>query len=51
MHAENIEAAKREVRRLLRYTGDVLESAADRLDFLHEPNPKQARRLDTHKVK
>ena len=51
MHAENIEAAKREVLRLLAHTGDVLKSVIDSPDLLHEPDPKQPRQLDTHKAK
>ena len=51
MHAENIEAAKREVLRLLAHTRDVLKSVIDSPDLLHEPDPKQPRQLDTHKAK
>ena len=51
MHAENIEAAKREVLRLLRYTGDILKNVTNSPDLLHEPDPKQPRQLDTEKAK
>ena len=51
MHAENIEAAKREVLRLLRYTGDILKSVTNSPDLLHKPDPKQLRQLDTDKAK
>ena len=50
MHAENIEAAKREVLRLLRHTGDVLKSVTNSPDLLHGPDPKQPRQIDTHKA-
>ncbi len=50
MHAENIEAAKREVLRLLRHTGDVLKGVTNSSDLLHKPDPKQPRQIDTHKA-
>ena len=46
MHAENIEAAKHEVLRLLGYTRDVLKNVTDSPDLLHEPD-QQPRQLDT----
>ena len=51
MHDENIEAAKREVLRLLDQTRKVLKDVADRPDLLHEPDPEQPRQLDTEKAK
>ena len=50
MHTENIEAAKREVLRLLAHTGDVLKSVTDSPDLLHKPDSKQPRQLDTDKA-
>ena len=50
MHDENIEAAKREVLRLLDQTRKVLKDVADRPDLLHAPDPKQPRQIDTHKA-
>ena len=47
---QNIEAAKREVLRLLDQTRKVLKDVVDRPDLLHEPDPKQPRQLTTHEA-
>ncbi len=47
MHAENIEAMKREVLRLLDDTVGVLKGITDTTDLLRESDPKQRRQLDT----
>lgn len=50
MHAENIEAAKREVLRLLGYTVDVLKDMTNAPDLLRESDTKRLRQLDIKKA-
>ena len=50
MHAENIEAMKREVLRLLVYTVNVLKAVTDAPDLLRESDTEQRRQLDTQKA-
>ncbi len=51
MHAENIEAMKREVLRLLGYTVDVLKAVTDAPGLLRKSDTKHRRQLDTQKAK
>ena len=50
MHAENIEAMKREVLRLLDGTVGVLKCITDTTDLLRESDPEQRRQLDAQKA-
>ena len=50
MHAENIEAAKREVLRLLGQTRKVLKDITNVPDLLRESDTKRLRQLDIKKA-